>query len=222
MKSCPNCGKVLNDQSMFCDVCGTSLNNTITPNSPMYQQPPKKKGKGCLIVAIVAAVIIFFPMIIGIISKSGNESSTASTTAPTGDNVSQTAPAPGTPTPVPAELLIEPAEHGTTKYADYLFYKAVDDSRTATDEQLKEAVSFLKSNINSYFSSQENMEKTMYYGKLLQYRYRGSGNAYEEIGDYAYMTVKYVYRGIDKVTDRDTIRNLDKLQRMAASLPDLK
>lgn len=125
-------------------------------------------------------------------------------------------------TPPPAEKLIEPSQHGTTEYAEYIFYKAVNDSLNVTDEQLQEAVAFIKANTNSYFTTQENMEKTMYYGKLIAYKYRNSGNDYEKTGNQAYRTVEYVYRGIDKTTDETTLKNLKKLQDMADELPDLK
>lgn len=139
------------------------------------------------------------------------------------ENITDIIPKP-TPTPfIPsAEKLIEPSQHGTTEYADYLFYKAANDSLTATDEQIQEAVTFLKTNINSYFDTQENMEKTMYYGKLIARKYHNSGNDYEKAGNQAYRTVAYVYRGIDKTTDETTLKNLKKLQDMTAELPNLK
>lgn len=113
-------------------------------------------------------------------------------------------------------------EPGTNEMVDYLARKGRSDALIATDDQLQEAVDFLKNNTHAYFSGEENMEYTMYYGFLLEAYYSGTGNAYERIGFQAYKTVKYVYRGVDSVLDDVTHNNLLKLQKMAESLPDIK
>lgn len=190
-----------------------------TPQSVHTQQtPPQNTGKPItdkqLIGFCAVCGILFLTLIVYLFTADETEDKQTDTPQQTQAAV--------VVTPPPAEKLIEPSQHGTTEYAEYIFYKAVNDSLNVTDEQLQEAVAFIKANTNSYFTTQENMEKTMYYGKLIAYKYRNSGNDYEKAGNQAYRTVEYVYRGIDKTTDETTLKNLKKLQDMADELPDLK
>lgn len=110
----------------------------------------------------------------------------------------------------------------TSEMVDYIASKARESAESATTEQLQEAVDFLKNNTKSYFSGNENMENTMYYGCLLEYYYSGTNNEYERIGFQAFKTVKYVYRGIDSVFDEVTYNNVLKLQEMAENLNDIQ
>lgn len=172
--------------------------------------------------------ILFLALIVYLFTADGTEDKKANVPQPIPTtSISPTTevyrtPAPVIITPLPSEKLVEPKEHGTTEYVDYISYKAKNDSINVTGEQLQEAIDFIKYNTNSYFSTQEHMEKTMYYGELLEYKYKNTGSVYEKAGWQAYKTVKYVYRGIDKTTDETTLKNLKKLQDMAIALPDLK
>ena len=123
---------------------------------------------------------------------------------------------------ITTEAIATEPEHGTSAYVDYLAFKAKDDAETASNEQLQEAVDWLKNNTAAYFSTEENMEKTMYYGQLLEYKYKGTENEYEKIGWQAFKTVKYVYRGAESVSDDVTQNNLLELQEMAENLPDIQ
>ena len=105
-------------------------------------------------------------------------------------------------------------EHGTSSYVDYIALKAKDDAETATDDDIKNALNWLKDNTENYFSGEENMEKTMYYGELLEYKYKDTGDSLEKIGWQAFKTVKYVYRGAESVTDDATHNNLMELKEM--------
>lgn len=106
----------------------------------------------------------------------------------------------------------------TTEMVDYLSLKAKEDAKTATDEDIQEAVNWLKDNTTNYFSGNENMEKTMYYGELLEYKYEDTDNKYEKAGWQAFKTVKYVYRGLDSVLDDVTHNNLLKLKELVEDL----
>ena len=112
-------------------------------------------------------------------------------------------------------------EHGTTAYLEYLMAKAKAAASTATKEDLQEAVDWLRDNPQGYFNGLDNMEKTLYYGRLLECKYMQTGNQFEKIGWQAQKTVKYVYRGAESITDEVTHNNLLKLQEMAAELPDI-
>ena len=204
MIKCPKCGKEYENSVKFCNECGT-LVQTPPPAASKPQNVNNQLTVKQLIGFMAVCGVLFLALVIYVF--------TADVSQQTQSDIV---------TPPPVEKLIEPSQHGTTEYAEYIFYKAVNDSLNATDVQLQEAVAFIKANTNSYFNTQENMEKTMYYGKMIAYKYRHSGNDYEKTGNQAYRTVEYVYRGIDKTTDETTLKNLKKLQEMAVALPDIK
>lgn len=120
-----------------------------------------------------------------------------------------------------ATVLTEPEEHGTSAYVDYLYYKAKADAAEAADKEINAAANWLKENIDVIFDSQENMELTMYYGELLEHKYKDSGNNYEKIGWQAYKTVKYVYRGAETTSDQSTIDNYAELKNLLLSAGDI-
>lgn len=120
-----------------------------------------------------------------------------------------------------ATELVEPEEHGTSAYVDYLFYKAKADAEIATDEELQAALDWLKDNVDNIFDSQENMELAMYNGELLERKYKDSGNAFEKIGWQAYKTVKYVYRGAESVDDQATVDNYTELKALLSSADNI-
>ena len=76
-----------------------------------------------------------------------------------------------------------------------------------------EAINFIKENYPNYFESNEVMEKTMYYGYLLEYGYKNKNNNYADLGMDAYQVVKYVYRGAEKVEDISTQENLKQIAK---------
>lgn len=117
--------------------------------------------------------------------------------------------------------LTEPSEHGTSAYVDYICYKAKTDAEDATDEELQAALDWLKENVENIFSSQENMELTMYNGELLEYRYKKTGNDFEKIGWQAFKTVKYVYRGAETKSDQATVDNYAKLKELLSAADDI-
>lgn len=111
-------------------------------------------------------------------------------------------------------------EHNTSSYVDFLVLKAKEDAETATDEDIAEALQWLIDNTENYFSGNENMEKTMYYGELLEYKYKDTGDDLEKIGWQAFKTVKYVYRGVESVLDDVTHDNLMELKEMLENYQD--
>lgn len=106
----------------------------------------------------------------------------------------------------------------TTEMVDYLALKAKTDAKTATDDDIKKAVKWIKTNVYNMFDSNENMENMMYYGELLEYKYKESGNDLEAVGWQAFKTVKYVYRGAESLSDESTQHNVSKLIDMIYKL----
>lgn len=115
------------------------------------------------------------------------------------------------------ELATSEPEHNTSDYVDYIARKAKEDAETADDEDIQEALEWLKNNTENYFKGNENMENTMYYGELLEYKYKDTGDDLEKIGWQAFKTVKYVYRGAETVLDDSTHNNLMELKEMLES-----
>lgn len=109
-------------------------------------------------------------------------------------------------------------EPNTSEMVDYISEQAKADSKNATDEDVQEAIDWLKNNKYNYFSGNDNMEKTMYYGFFLEDVYSGTENDYEKLGFQAYKTVKYVYRGYESIQDESTRNNLEKLRNMVDAL----
>ncbi len=105
-------------------------------------------------------------------------------------------------------------EANTSEMVDYLAFKAKDDATTATDEDINTAIKWLRTNVYNIFDNNENMENTMYYGELLEYKYKDSENELETLGFQAFKTVKYVYRGIESPSDDVTKQNLNELIEM--------
>ena len=129
----------------------------------------------------------------------------------------ETEPETAAPETEPEPEIEKPAEN-TSEMVDYLSDKAREDAKTATDDDIQTAVEWLKENKYNYFSGNENMEQTMYYGYLLEYKNLNTGNDYERVGFQASKTVKYVYRGYETVLDTSTHNNLKKLQEMVDNL----
>ncbi len=100
--------------------------------------------------------------------------------------------------------LVEPDEHNTTAYVDYLARKAKADAKKVTDEEIQEAIDWIFENKDNLFADNETMEKAMYYGNLLNYKYKGIEEKYENTGFQVFKTIKYVYRGEEKIEDTVT------------------
>lgn len=65
MKMCPNCGKELNDEDVFCKACGTRIENAESAAPPEQQtvindmeQQKNTKNKGCMIAIIIAVMLV--------------------------------------------------------------------------------------------------------------------------------------------------------------------
>jgi len=138
------------------------------------------------------------------------------------DNSSDTESTVSTTSQTTESKLEEPEEHGTSAYLDYLCAKAKADAQTATTEELQIALDWLKDNTATYFDSQENMELMIYYGELIEYKYKKTGSQHEKIGWQAFKTVKYVYRGAESVSDSATQDNLAELIKLLDNAPDIK
>lgn len=172
-------------------------------------------------------VFILLILVITLFCGCSGTTEQISTTAPTTENINtiEEATEPPTEEGTEAEEIFDTysesndtPESNTSEMVDYIVLKAKEDAKTATDEDIQKAVDWLKNNTTKYFSGNENMENTMYYGELLEYKFKGTDNKYERAGWQAFKTVKYVYRGIDSIFDDVTHNNLLELKKLVEDL----
>lgn len=109
-------------------------------------------------------------------------------------------------------------EQGSTAMVDAIGTLARSDAETATDDQLEDAVTFITNTYPEYFDSLETMEKTMYYGYLLDYAYEDDQDPHSELGTDTYQAVKYVYRSTESIDDQSTQENLNQITKDLAAL----
>ncbi|CAI3193040.1 hypothetical protein [Clostridium neonatale] len=120
------------------------------------------------------------------------------------------------------------SDPNTSAAVDELYYKAKENATTATEEDLKEAIKFIKDNYNNYWVDNETMHKTMYYGSLLECmtkdKAKSDSKSVERIiydlGSDAVQVTKYIYRKADTIEDDSTKSNLEQIKKGLDSLPD--
>lgn len=124
------------------------------------------------------------------------------------------------PTEAEVEEETEVPEPNTSEMVDYLYYEVKDDieKNGFSDEIKDEAVKFLVDNYPNYFTDNETMEKTMYYGYYLERGFKDSDSPYSNLGTDAYQAVKYVYRGVETVEDDSTQANLSQIKKSLEKL----
>ena len=133
---------------------------------------PEKKSKkksGCLVV--VAAVII-----LGIIGTVGGNSSYDSKTASSIESLKESETEIVQETAIESESASGPKPN-SSGMVDYIAKEAKASANIgASEEKREEAISFIRDNYPNYFSDNETMEKTMYYGYYLEYAYSKNGS----------------------------------------------
>ena len=89
-----------------------------------------------------------------------------------------------------------------------------------TDGKRDEAVGFIVEHYPDYYTDNATMEQAMAYGFWLEYAYTGNEAArdYAELGIDVTQSVKYVYRGAEKVEDDATQENLRQVKERLETL----
>ncbi len=151
-----------------------------------------KKSIKVLIAVVVSLFAILFALIALINSNSDEEP-----TQPVGEITTE-------------EVSVS---QNSTAMVDKIINQAKDDSKTATDEEINAALDYLHKNINHCFDSNEAMENFIYYGALLDSKFEDD-NELSVIGFQAVKTVKYVYRGVEAISDPVTAGNVKELREM--------
>ena len=93
---------------------------------------------------------------------------------------------------------------------DQIASTAKDHASELTDDQANQIIEIIKNADHHFYNGPEEMEKYMWYGYLLDYKYDDS-DPRSELGMDLYQAIKYVYRGAENVTDDATKENLDQI-----------
>ena len=170
--------------------------------------------------------LLFVPLILTLSltacgSKESNEEQTQNTTQQTQEVNETTETSSGTETETEIEEETEVPEPNTSAMVDYLYYQAKDDieKNGFSDEIKDEAVKFLVDNYPNYFTDNETMEKTMYYGYYLERGFKDTApNHYYNLGMDANQVVRFVYRGVGTIEDDSTQANLSQIKKSLEGL----
>ena len=121
-------------------------------------------------------------------------------------------------TAIPANIstriaeVVNAAGANTSGAVDGICKMAKEDAKTITDDRTKEALTFIAENYPKYYRDNATMEKTIYYGALLDNAFKDD-DPRSRVGYNAVKAVKYVYRGAEKATDGSTKNALNKIQK---------
>ena len=102
-------------------------------------------------------------------------------------------------------------EKNSSAMVDTIARLAKADAETAAESELETAIAFIRDTYPDYFVDDATMEKTMYYGCLLDYAFDDS-DIRSNLGTDANQAVKYVYRKVETVEDQATQENLSQIQ----------
>lgn len=124
--------------------------------------------------------------------------------------------------PVEAEQVKEfvlPDGERNTSDMEYAIEKmATEDAETATDVELETALNFIKENYPDFYVDNDTMEKSIYYGRLLECAYKETDPDLADLGWKTVKAVKYVYREVETIETEATQINLEKIQEILDSL----
>ncbi len=111
------------------------------------------------------------------------------------------------------DFLSRPAftsEQNTTAMVDEIAMVAKDNAQNMTDDQASEIIQAIRAADHKFYNGPEEMEKYMWYGYLLDYKYDDS-NPRSSLGTDLCQAIKYVYRNAETVFDDSTKENLSQI-----------
>ncbi len=124
-------------------------------------------------------------------------------------------PIPETEPVIIEDLLTAPAfssEKNTSAMVDEIALTAKANADALTDEQATQIIESIKSAEHNFYNSSEDMEKYMWYGYLLDYKYDDS-DPRSELGTDLCQSIKYVYRNAEAIEDSSTQENLSQIDQ---------
>lgn len=167
----------------------------------------KKKSK-LKIILIAVAVIVVLSVIFGedeedkLNSKATSESTTGATTEAQKNNDIEVTDFATTPNFT--------AEPNSSAMVDQIAITAKNHADDMTDEQTNAIIANIREANPAFFASRDDMEKYMWYGYLLDYKY-DDNDPRSELGTDLCQAIKYVYRGAEDLTDDSVSANLDQI-----------
>ncbi|MGG7210383.1 hypothetical protein [Clostridium baratii] len=118
-----------------------------------------------------------------------------------------------------AEKDVKKIERGTSEAVDEIYYVAKNKG-TATSEELKTAYEWIKSNTTNILKGQDNMEKAMYYGNILEMYSKDA--EIKKLGQNTIQMVKYVYRGAETALSDSVQKNLRQIKNSIKKIENAK
>lgn len=102
------------------------------------------------------------------------------------------------------------AEKNSTAAVDEIASIAEANASAMTDEQAAAIIDAIRTADHKFYNGPEEMEKYMWYGYLLDYKYDDS-DPRSELGTDLCQAIKYVYRNVETVLDDSTKENLNQI-----------
>ena len=167
----------------------------------------KKKSK-LKIILIAVAVIVILSVIFG--EDEEDKSNSKTTSKPT---VEATTEAQKNDDIEVTDFATTPnftAEPNSSAMVDQIAITAKNHADDMTDEQANAIIANIRKSNPAFFASRDDMEKYMWYGYLLDYKY-DDNDPRSELGTDLCQAIKYVYRGAEDLTDDSVSANLDQI-----------
>ena len=109
------------------------------------------------------------------------------------------------------------AEENSSAMIDQIALTAKEHAEELTDELANEIIASIRGADHGFYDGADEMEKFMWYGYLLDYKYDDS-DARSELGTDLCQAIKYVYRGAESVLDDSTHENLLQVDEALAAI----
>lgn len=109
------------------------------------------------------------------------------------------------------------AEKNSTEMVDEIASVAKGNIEQFTDSDAEKVIEEIRKAGHKFYNGPEEMEKYMWYGFLLDYKYDDS-DPRSELGTDLTQAIKYVYRDVETVFDDSTKSNLEQIDKDLARI----
>lgn len=227
---CTKCQQEIDDNSKFCNHCGAAVEQETS--TELQEKPYDNEYNTIKIALIVLCVAIIVLIIIAKISEnnSRNENSTAKATESTEedysyddyfyDDVEEDSLDDSNSSIEVTSFLKCPdftAEQNSTEMVDQIALTAKENIDDFTSSDAKKIIKKIRKAGHKFYNGPEEMEKYMWYGYLLDYKYDDS-DPRSELGSDLIQAIKYVYRDVETVLDSSTKANLQQIDKDLAKI----
>lgn len=249
---CPKCQQEIDDNSKFCNHCGSAIEHTSslesqeTPHerqemtfwfekeeSSIKPKTPKNNDRRNIGIAVVGLFIVVIVLIMASKNSednSTNTNSTAETTEYTEEDYSyddysyddgEEDSFEDSNSGIEVTSFLKcpdfTAEQNSTEMVDQIALTAKENIDDFTSSDAKKIIKKIRKAGHKFYNGPEEMEKYMWYGYLLDYKYDDS-DPRSELGTDLTQAIKYVYRDIETVLDSSTKSNLQQIDKDLAKI----